>query len=308
VHSKKEQRDIRQKMKVFAAAEECGNIAHACRRYGISRQSYYKWLRRYEKDGEAGLINSKPCPQNPSIRVKPEIEEKILDLRKAYSLGPKRISWYIKRYFDLKVSESGVRGVLLRHGMNRLPQPAASAKRGPKGFIRYEKKVPGHHVQVDVKFLFFKDKDGKRIRRFQYTAIDDATRIRALKIYDRHTQENSIDFINYVVKLFPFRIKTIRTDNGHEFKTKFTWHVQDMGMIHTCIRPSTPRLNGKVERSHLTDKLEFYQLFEYTNDVDLALDVKAWECFYNFHRPHGALNGESPYERLRKKLPIPFTV
>jgi transposase InsO family protein len=307
VLNKKEQKDIRQKMKVFVAAKECGNIAQACRRYGVSRQSYYKWLKRYQAGGETGLINQKPCPQNPSIRVKAEIEEKILYLRKNYHLGPKRISWYIKRYFDLNVSENGVRGVLLRHGLNRLPRPATN-KRGPKPFIRYEKQVPGHHVQVDVKFLFFKDQNGKRLRRFQYTAIDDATRIRALKIYDRHTQNNAIDFINYVVDLFPFRIKVIRTDNGHEFKTKFSWHVQDLGMVHTCIKPSTPRLNGKVERSHLTDKLEFYQLLEYTDDVDLSLKLKEWESFYNFFRPHGALNGESPYERLKKKLPLPRTV
>ncbi|QGN76971.1 Integrase core domain protein [Piscirickettsia salmonis] len=102
-------------------------------------------------------------------------------------------------------------------------------------FKRYEKKVPGHHVQVDVKFLFFNDEDGKRIKRYQYTAIDDATRIRALKIYSKHTQANAIDFINYVVDKFPFRIKVIRTDNGSEFQAKFNWHVQDLGMDHVYI-------------------------------------------------------------------------
>ena len=65
--------------------------------------------------------------------------------------------------------------------------------------------------------LIFKDNKGKKIKRYQYTAIDDATRIRALKIYERHNQANAIDFINYVVEKFPFRIKMIRTDNGHEF-------------------------------------------------------------------------------------------
>jgi transposase InsO family protein len=236
--------------------------------------------------------------------VKSEIEEKILYFRQTFGLGPKRIAWYVKRHYDLVVSEGGVRGVLLRHGLNRLPREEKN-KKPRKPFIRYEKKVPGHHVQVDVKFLIFKTKDGQTIRRYQYTAIDDATRIRALRIYERHNQNSSIDFINYVVALFPFRIKNIRTDNGHEFKTKFSWHVQDLGMIHTYIKPGTPRLNGKVERSHLTDKLEFYQLIEYTNDVDLIKDVKSWELYYNFHRPHGALGGESPYERLRKKLPVP---
>lgn len=68
-----------------------------------------------------------------------------------------------------------------------------------------------------MKFLFFNTPDGQRIKCFQYTVIDDATQIRALKIYERHNQANAIDFINYVVNKFPFRIKTIRTDNGHEF-------------------------------------------------------------------------------------------
>ena len=56
---------------------------------------------------------------------------------------------------------------------------------------RYAKQVPGHHIQVDVKFLSLERKDGTRVRRFQYTAIDDATRIRALKAYRRHTQKNA---------------------------------------------------------------------------------------------------------------------
>ena len=68
---------------------------------------------------------------------------------------------------------------------------------------------------------------------------------------------------------FPFRIKTIRTDNGHEFQTKFHWHVSDLGMLHFYIKPATPRLNGKVERSHLTDKREFYQMLDYDGDVNL---------------------------------------
>lgn len=55
---------------------------------------------------------------------------------------------------------------------------------------RYNKQVPGHHIQMDVKFLMFEGKGGKMIKRYQYTAIDDATRVRALKVYARHTQAN----------------------------------------------------------------------------------------------------------------------
>lgn len=144
--------------------------------------------------------------------------------------------------------------------------------------------MPGHHVQVDVKFLDFKVEEGKVIRRFQYTAIDDATRIRALKIYERHTQQNAIDFVDYVISKFPFRINIIRTDNGHEFQAKFHWHLEDLGVRHAYIKPRTPRLNGKVERSHCIVQQEFYQLLTYTDEIGLHAKLVELEAFYNYHR------------------------
>ncbi len=206
----------------------------------------------------------------------------------------------MERYHGLKVSRSGVYSVLCRHGLNRLPQNLR--KRQVKTIKRYEKQIPGHHVQVDVKFLNFTDRQGNKVRRYQYMAIDDATRIRALKVYERHNQANAIDFIDYVVEKFPFRIKMIRTDNGSEFQAKFHWHVEDLGMIHVYIKPASPNLNGKVERSHLTDKQEFYQFIDYKGDVDLRAKLNEWEAFYNLSRPHAALKGKTPYEILRDKM------
>lgn len=247
---------------------------------------FYRWRRIYEAVEEQGLINNKPCPENPSLRTPPETEKKILYLRKTYHLVQLRISWYLHRYHGIKISQGGVRGVLKRHNLNRLP---SNQKKKALKTVRYEKQVPGHHIQVDVKFLIFPQPDGSKVKRFQYTAIDDATRIRALKIYEKHTQQNAIHFIDYVVEKFPFRIQTVRTDNGHEFKAKFHWHVEDLGMRHAYIKPRTPRLNGKVERSHKTDQQEFYQLLEYSGDVDLGDKLKTWENFYNFDRPHEIL-------------------
>jgi len=198
----------------------------------------------------------------------------------------------------LKISPNGCYRVLVRNKLNRLPENIK--KRSRNKFKSYEKKVPGHHIQIDVKFLFFKNKQGKRIKRYQYTAIDDCTRIRALKIYSQHTQASSIDFLNYVVDKFPFRIKMIRTDNGHEFQTRFHWHVSDLGMIHVYIKPATPRLNGKVERSHLTDQREFYQVLDYTGDTDLQKKLAQWEDYYNFLRPHFSHKGKTPYEKLKQ--------
>jgi len=299
----KELSDIRRKLKVLNYATEIGNAAAACRHFGISGETFYKWKRAYARDGERALINSKPCPQNPKLRTPAHIEEKILYLRRTYHLGQQPIAWYLLRYHDIKISPGAVYNVLKRNDLNRLPQNAKRSKR-VQLWQRYEKKVPGHHIQVDVKFLNFTDKSGRRVRRYQYTAIDDATRIRALKVYERHNQENSISFVNYFVGKFPFRIHTIRTDHGHEFQARFHWHVEDLGINHTYIRVRTPRLNGKVERSHRTDKEEFYQLLSYTDDVDLNEKLAEWESFYNYFRPHRSLEGKTPYEVLRNKLQL----
>jgi transposase InsO family protein len=140
------------------------------------------------------------------------------------------------------------------------------------------------------------------VRRFQYTAIDDATRVRALKIYSKHTQQNAIDFAEYFVAKFPFRIHTVRTDRGHEFQALFHWQLADQGIRHVYIEARTPQLNGKVKRSHRTDKQEFYQLLTYKGDVDLNKKLAQWEDFYNYHRPHGAFDGGTPYEALRERL------
>ncbi len=291
--------DITRKKRVLAHAEDIGNISKTCRYFGISRETFYQWRRAYTKKGDMGLVNSKPCPANPSLRVPQNIEEKILHLRKNYHFGPQRIAWSLERYFDMKVSSHGVYQVLKRNGVNRLPKN--QRKRSVKDFKRYEKQVPGHRIQIDVKFLTF-HKNGRKIRRFQYTAIDDATRVRALKVYEKHTQANAIKFVDHIRQTFPFRIHTIQTDNGHEFQVKFHWHCEDHGIRHVYIKKASPHLNGKVERSHKTDKQEFWQLIDYVDDIDIKAKLEEWEKYYNCHRPHMALNGKAPFEILKDKL------
>jgi IS30 family transposase len=123
---------------------------------------------------------------------------------------------------------------------------------------------------------------------------------KSLRIYDKHHQSCAIDFVDYFLTKFPFRVHTIQTDNGHEFQAKFHWHCGDLGIRHVYIKPGKPNLNGKVERSHLTDDQEFYQLIEYTDDIDITKKLEEWENFYNCHRPNFALKGKTPYEVLRE--------
>jgi len=166
-----DERVVNHKFKVLNYAIEVGNASQVCRYYGISRDTFHRWKRDYAKHSEKGLINSKPSPQNPAVRVAPIIEEKILYLRKNYHFGQAKISWYLERYHELKISKSGVYSVFCRHGLNRLPKNLR--KRHIKTIKCYEKQVPGHHVQVDVKFLNFKDESETKVRRYQFIEYTD---------------------------------------------------------------------------------------------------------------------------------------
>jgi transposase InsO family protein len=163
--------------------------------------------------------------------------------------------------------------------------------------------MPGHAVQVDVKFIAPLARTSRK-KYYQFTAIDDCTRLRVLPIYDRLNQKTAIQFTDFVLDKFPFRVEVIQTDNGAEFQSSFHWHLLDRGIRHIYIKPSTPRLNGKVERSHRIDGEEFYRQLKgvVIDDAQLFNDKLAeWEAFYNYHRPHGALGGQTPTNASSKR-------
>jgi transposase InsO family protein len=283
------------------AQEMTGNVAGTCRYYGISRQSFYKWLRRYEELGVEGLRERSRRPRVSPNATSTEVVGKIIYLRRSYHFGPHKIAMYLKRYHDVVISPSGVWRILKRLGMSRLPT-SQRYRRHTDRWKRYEKPLPGHRVQLDVKFIA--PLAGSRRKHYQFTAIDDCTRIRVLRIYDRLHQKTAIQFVDYVLEKLPFKVEVIQTDNGAEFGSQFHYHVLDRGIGHVYIKPATPRLNGKVERSHRIDQEEFYRQLQgvVIDDTNLFNDrLQEWEAFYNFHRPHGGLGGQTPYERLREK-------
>ena len=230
-----------------------------------------------------------------------EVVGKIMYLRRSYHFGPHKIAMYLKCYHDVQISPSGVWRILKRLDMSRLPA-SQRYRRHVDRWKRYEKPLPGHRVQIDVKFIA--PLTGSRKKHYQFTAIDDCTRIRVLRIYDRLNQTTAIRFLDYVLEKLPFQVEVIQTDHGAEFGSQFHYHVLDRGIGHVYIKPRTPRLNGKVERSHRIDQEEFYRMLEgiVIDNTGLFNDrLQERENFYNFSRPHGGLGGQTPYERLRQK-------
>ena len=284
-----------------AAAAPHG-VAQTCRRFGLSRKTFYKWKRRLADYGEAGLADRARTPGRSPRATAADVVSKVLYLRQHYHFGPSRIASYLARFHQVAVARSSVHRILIRHGMNRLP---ANQKHRPpqQRWQRYEKPQPGHRLQLDVKFL--ERIAGSTRRLYQFTAIDDCTRIRVLKIYDACNQATAIQFIDDVRRRLPFRIHVVQTDNGAEFQSRFHWHLEAQDIRHVYIRPRTPHLNGKVERSHRVDDQEFYQLLDQdgiADNIHLFNDkLREWEDYYNYHRPHGGLDGQTPYERLLAK-------
>jgi transposase InsO family protein len=283
------------------AEEITGNVALTCRYYGVSRHTFYKWRRRYDELGLDGLRDRSTRPHVSPGTTRTEVVGKIIYLRQTCHFGPAKIAMYLKRYHDISISHSGVWRILKRLDLNRLPA-SQRYKRHDRRWKRYEKPLPGHRVQIDVKFIA--PVAGARRKHYQFTAIDDCTRLRVLRIYPQLNQKTAIQFADYVLERLPFRVEVIQTDNGAEFQSLFHYHVLDKGVSHVYIKPRTPRPNGKVERSHRIDAEEFYQLLDgvVIDDTKVFNDKLAeWETFYNYHRPHGGLGGQTPYERLKQR-------
>jgi transposase len=132
--------------------EVSGNVAATCRSYGISRQCYYGWLRRFEADGLDGLKDRSQRPHHSPRATQADIVEKIIWLLQHYHFGPAKIAMYLGRYYDVTISVSGVWRILKRLGLNRLPASQRYQRRALR-WKRYEKQRPGHQLQVDVKFI-----------------------------------------------------------------------------------------------------------------------------------------------------------
>ena len=117
-----QQRLVNHRLAVIRHAEEVtGNVAQTCRYFGITRQTFYVWLRRYQEKGLEGLRDKSRRPHHSPNATSAEVVGKIIYLRQNYHFGPGKITMYLKRYHDIDISKSGVWRILDRLELNRLP-------------------------------------------------------------------------------------------------------------------------------------------------------------------------------------------
>jgi transposase len=169
-----DQREIHRKKQIIQYAERIGNVKKAFRYFGVVRSTFYLWRDRYRAFGGEGLKSRRCGPHNHPNKTPDEVVEKILHLRRTYHMGPIRIAWYLERYHDIKISDATVYRICKQHSLVRIPNRVG---RRAVHTHRCQKQVPGQHVQVDAKFVTLTRRKGSPVRRYQYTAIDDATRV-----------------------------------------------------------------------------------------------------------------------------------
>jgi transposase InsO family protein len=253
VYEQIQARKVKARLRMLQHAQRVsGNVSQTCRFFGVSRSLYYIWKKRFEKRGPDGLRDLKRRPHHIRYRIPPEIVSLILRIREERRYEAVRTSLYLQRHYHAYVSPTTILKLFHRHHVGQISKK--KYRPGPKP-ADAPLQVPGRSVQLDVKFV---PRVGRaRQRLYQFTAIDEATRFRVLRIYDHNNTKTAIEFLNEIREHFPFAIQKIQTDNDSSFGPQFTWHVSDLSISHRHIPPGCPEVNGKVERSHKTDAEEF---------------------------------------------------
>jgi transposase InsO family protein len=267
--------------------EQFGDAGLVCRRCGISRPTLRKWWRRYQGEGIAGLEEHSRRPHRTAGRkIFAEQETLILEVRRTRQLGIKQLRNELLRDHGLRLSLDTLHRVLVKNGENRLKRPRLARK----GTKRYSRPVPGDRVQIDVCKI--------APALYQYTAIDDCSRWKLLGLYPRRSATSTLGFLGRLLEEMPFPIQRLQTDRGLEF---FAEAVQrrliGWGIKFRPIKPRSPHLNGKVERTQRTDLEEFWATVD-PKSPDLRQRLDEWQHFWNWHRPHTALGGRSPIDRV----------
>jgi len=302
--------EAKKKQAVVEYALKYGKSA-ASRKYGVSLSSVKRWCKRYDGTWQS-LIEKSHRPHSHPNQHTPKEEKQIRNsFRKCYA----RYGWD-GVHSDLQRkgytrSLSGMIYAAKRMGLTAPPK----AKRKSRTHRRYpEILVPGEKVQIDVKevpYNCLRDavlRDNKHL--YQWTAIDECTRMRFVYGFEEHTPENSVRFLAMLIKAFPFRIQTVQTDNGTEFTYKFISDekvspfdkaLARLGIRHKLIPPRTPWHNGKVERSHRNDQRYFYDWETFRNVEELNRKLEKHLIWSN-NKVMRTLGGKSPTQLLREKL------
>ncbi|WP_433754920.1 IS481 family transposase [Nocardia sp. CA-135398] len=297
-------------------------IAHVAAEMGISRQCASKWVNRFHRYGELGLLDRSSVPRRQPTATAAEVLVRIEQLRRERKWSARRIASELA-VEGQSVSVRTVSRHLARLGLNRrrFLDPGGETNRAPRRIIA---RRPGHMVHVDIKKVGRIPDGGawrthgrgsdhaKAVARaktrgtrtgyvFLHTAVDGYSRLAYTEALPDEKATTAIGFVFRARAFFAAhgidRIERIVTDNGSFYRAKDFAKVL-LGARHQRITPYTPRHNGKVERYNRILAEEFLYAPEWTSETHRTQALGIWNIHYNYHRPHSATGNRPPASRL----------
>lgn len=277
--------------------------------FPYSERTLKRWLQLYKEGGENALVPKSTAPKTQPNETPIRVKEEIISLRKKVNLCAQKLHWKLEKQ-GLIVPVSTISKIIKQEGLTKTYR-----KRKIKYVYVRAQRLPGELVEIDVKYVPGRIA-GKRY--YQYTAIDTASRWRLLRIYEEQSTYHSILFLKEVMRLFPYPVQAVKTDNGGVFTNYYlgtnkrsdmtvkTLHGLDVfcvshNIIHYLIDPGKPAQNGTVERSHREDQQKFYERNKFKSFNDLKKKILVWNEYYN-NLEHCGLNGKTPNEMLGLKV------
>jgi transposase InsO family protein len=282
------------------------SVTEASRRFHVCRNAIYEWKKRYDGTWKS-LVERSHRPHHHPNEHTPEEKEMILRRYPRYK-DDMMMLWASLRKSGYKRTYPSMIRVVKKWIK---PEIEKRTSRKPKPYERAS--YPGQKVQIDVKFVpSYCVSNGQKY--YQYTAVDECTRLCFREMYDEHSTYSSKDFLMKLIEAFPFPIREIQTDNGTEWttallakdrhkKTLFEEALEDMDIIYHRIRVATPRHNGKVERQHRIDEQRFYKKMRMYSLEDGRAQLKKYNLKSN-NIPKTCLNFRTPNEILNDYLAI----
>lgn len=284
------------------------NVVLTCRHFGISRQTFYRWQKRYHPMDLASLEERSHCPRRrrqPSWSF--HLEEKVLTLRLQFPRWGKDKLRVLLRRQQIVVSTSMV-GRILAHlkQRGRLVEPPRTGVPGSRRALRprpyavrkprqYAVSEPGDLVEVDT--LDVRPLPGVVFK--QFTARDVVSRWDVIQAHTRATASTAAQFLDTLQHRMPFPIRAVQVDGGSEFAAEFEQACQQRGLHLFLLPPRSPKLNGAVERANRTHTEEFYQVTPCSLEMKkLNRELRHWERIYNTVRPHQSLGYLTPHQFL----------
>jgi transposase InsO family protein len=291
---------------VTLALQAGSNIRGLCRQYGISSRTAYKWIARYQAEGEAGLEERSRRPKHSPRKTNAAIEQKVLDKRAETGWGGRKIARVLGNEGQADVPHPNTITDILR----RAGKITREASEQHRPWQHFERAVPNELWQMDYKGHF----PMLQGRCHPFTVLDDHSRF-CVGLYasGNETAESTQAFLTTIFRRYGLP-QAILCDNGNTWGTGFpdfsltsltVWLIR-LGITPHHGRPAHPQTQGKEERFHRTLKAEVIQGRSFRDLDDCQRHFDPFRDRYNLVRPHEALQLDTPVQHYQpSQRPFP---